>query len=45
LYAEEILTQDISSTLVRKRIKNNGDIKDLISPEITLYIEKNKLYR
>lgn len=36
---------DTSSSLIRQKIKVNGDIKELTLPEITSYINKEGLYQ
>ena len=36
---------DISSSLVRDKIKNNEDVSNLISKEIEAYIKENNLYK
>lgn len=36
---------DISSTEIRERLKNGGNLKFLLPPAVENYIEKNKLYR
>ncbi len=36
---------DISSSLVRDKIRNNGDVSKLIPREIDAYIKENNLYR
>lgn len=38
------LNLDISSTEIRKRIKNGESIKELVPPEVEVYIKKKKLY-
>ena len=35
---------EISSTLIRKNIKNNLKIKDLVPSEINNFLRKNKFY-
>ena len=36
---------NISSTEIRRLIKNNGDVSGLISPKVEKYIKDNNLYR
>lgn len=38
-------SNSISSTLVRNKIKNNEDVKDLIDEKVLEYIVKNNLYK
>lgn len=35
---------NISSTLIREKIKNNESLENYITPEVEKYIKKNKLY-
>jgi len=38
-------TKDMSSTLIRKKIKNNEDISNLVPIQIIKYIKENNLYK
>ena len=40
----DIEQQDISSTDIRERLKNNEDVLDVLDKEVYEYIKKNKLY-
>ena len=35
---------DISSTEIRRKIANEQDIRELVAPEVSAYIQKHKLY-
>lgn len=36
---------DLSSTMIREKIKNNEPLKDYITPEVEEYIREHRLYR
>lgn len=42
---EDSIIIDISSTMIRHRVKNNKSIRYIVPDEIINYIEKNSLYR
>lgn len=42
---ENLITTNISSTAIRKRIKEGKSIKHLVTKEVEEYIIKNKLYK
>lgn len=41
----QLYLEDISSTIVRDRIKNNQDVSDLLPEEVIKYIDENNLYK
>lgn len=43
--AKENITSNLSSTFVRKKLKNGKSVKYLTPDEVVEYIEKNKLYK
>jgi len=40
----DVEQQDISSTDIREKLKNNENVLDLLDKEVYEYIRKNKLY-
>ena len=40
----DVVPSDLSSTMIRERIKNNDDVLDYVDYEILNYIKENKLY-
>ena len=44
IYYKTKQNEDMSSTCIRKKIKNGEEILDYLNQEVAEYIKKNKLY-